>query len=219
MTGKKKAILFFTILCAVIILFTASFRFAALDEGFHKSEFRKYGVYSQFPKEDIEKINKDVLDYLTNKKSSIDNSFFNQKELSHLADVKKIFSSFFLFFYCSIFVFVFLFIVLAIYDKNTLGNISIVLIGGGIISIIASAILLLTVLFGFDSFFTGFHLVFFKPDTWVFGAGDKITTLYTWDFFYDITFRAIVTLLVIAKISVVSGFLMKKYLNNRQKIG
>ena len=118
---KKKRIKIFSwaIIILLIIqipffLYLLNFRLIAFNEGYYKSEFKKYGVYGKFPDEDINRINFGLLHYLRYDKTGnlIDSDFFNQNEKEHLLDVKKLVQSTLFFFYFIILNMVILVIVL-----------------------------------------------------------------------------------------------------------
>lgn len=59
------------------------------------------------------------------------------------------------------------------------------LLTGATVTIVLLVALVLTVLVGFDTFFTTFHRVFFTGDTWLFNASDTLIRLYPPQFWFD----------------------------------
>lgn len=59
------------------------------------------------------------------------------------------------------------------------------LLTGATVTIVLLVALVLTVLVGFDAFFTTFHRVFFTGDTWLFNASDTLIRLYPPQFWFD----------------------------------
>ena len=94
--------------------------------------------------------------------------------------------------------------------KNLLKDIGKILLYGGLITLAAILVFLLMVKLDFMGFFTGFHELLFKPDTWWFDElTDKITTLYPMEFFYDAIMRVFLGTVVSAFILAVTGFILR----------
>ena len=83
---KKKMLCWIIIILLIIhiplFLYMLNFRLTAFNEDYYKSEFKKYKIYDEFPEEDINKINQDLLEYLKNDRTNslIASDFFTQKE-------------------------------------------------------------------------------------------------------------------------------------------
>lgn len=220
---NKKIIIFIIILLIIdvyLLLYLINFNIIAFDKNFYKKEFLKYDVYSKLADKNIEEINNDVLLYLKHGNNElIENDFFNIKEKQHLLDVKNLIQGLNLFFYSLIILFVFLSIILIFLVKNRKKMIkytSIILIGGGLLTIVDVFFFWLIVKYNFAGFFDKFHNLFFKSGTWVFDpAIDKITTLYPSGFFYDITMKIVLDTLFWALILVLVGILLLVLVYNK----
>lgn len=110
-------------------------------------------------------------------------SAFNERELSHMIDVKRV------------------------YDRLTLTAIGVLVIavvgggyltsqgeveeigrglqGGGFLTLSLIAFLALWMLVGFDAFFTAFHRIFFEGGTWLFRTSDTLIRLFPIRFWQD----------------------------------
>ena len=115
MESKKLFLLIVSVLMVLtipFIIYGYNFNSVAFDESLYKKEFSKYNVYTKLKNYDIEIINNDVLNYLKNVKNNnlIKNDFFNEREKTHLLDVKILISKVLSIYYFSVILFLLLFI-------------------------------------------------------------------------------------------------------------
>ena len=234
---EKKKLKTFSLVIVILLvsnipflLYLLSFRLAAFDEAYYRSEFQKYGVYSQFPGKDIDEINSNLLHYLMYDKTNnfIESDFFSQREKEHLLDVKRLVQFAIRFFYIIILNIIILLAILACTAKKLFGKIknnlikplSTILIWGGILTLVYSFMLWYSAKINFMDLFTKFHQLFFKPGSWIFDT--NIVKLYNQSFFYDIAAKIVLNTLIMALIIIVIGLLLsnpkiKKYINQRKE--
>ena len=83
--NKKRAVIYSVIILLVLfisdIVYLTSFRLNAYDEGFHSEEFAKYDVHGEFPGEDIDKLNSELLLYIRGKRNDYNKGLFNDREI------------------------------------------------------------------------------------------------------------------------------------------
>lgn len=208
---KKKVsliILVLLILDIPFILYLLNLKSVAFNEEFYKKEFLKYDIYDEFPGDDIEVINSELLYYLrydkTNNYVGID--LFDEREKQHLYDVKELVQKSLLFLNAMIMLFIILIIALIFIDKkNSIKKISLALIYGGAVTFLDAFVFFIIVKLNFGGFFDIFHKTFFQDGTWLFDEGTEMVTLYTANLFYDATLTIVVWTLVIALIIILSG--------------
>ena len=203
----NKIIIFILIILLIldipIILYLFNFNSFAFNENFYKEEFKKYGIYNKLKDYDVEKVNKNVLDYLKCQNSELtDNGFFNEREKKHLKDVKAIMQFILFIFYFSIVLFLSLLISLIMLDRNTksiIKNAGIVFLFSGFLTFLDGFIFLLLAKFNFNFVFELMHETFFKAGTYVFDPSlENIIVLYPQQFFYDIATNIVVNTLVLS---------------------
>lgn len=209
MNIKKTIILVLLILCIADFTYITSFKLNAFNRWFYPREFSKYDVYSKFPEKDIDKVNSELLLYLKDKSDDYDKELFNDNEVEHLGDVKKLISGFDIYYYSLIIVSIVLFIFLFLLSKkNFLKNLSFVLFFGGLFTLFFTIILLVLVWLNFDGFFTVFHNIFFPQGGYLFSASDNIIKLYPVELFYDIAKNVFVSIVYYANILIGAGVLL-----------
>jgi len=202
-------ILFLLITSLPFILLISNFRILLYSEDYYKAEFQKHGVYESLKGHDIEKINKDVLDYFKNKDNLINNDFFNEREKAHLLDVKKLLNDIFYLFYLLILNFIILIIALYFLNKRKfLRYIGFSLAFGSALSFLYAFVLWLALKFNFGETFTLFHKLFFKGN-WMFNPlTNKMVVLYQEGFFFDFAFDVVLRTLILAFVLILIGMIL-----------
>lgn len=145
-----------------------------------------------FSREERLKWSKVSLDYLLN---SSDPSFladlkfpdgsplYNEREVSHMLDVKILVQKMITVWY----LYIALLVVVGFvgwrtgYWKELLSS----FYWGGWLTLILIASMILGVFLGFDALFTGFHRIFFSGDTWLFSYSDTLIRLFPMVFWRD----------------------------------
>jgi len=206
--GLSLAIVTLLILNIPLILYLLNFKLVAFNKNFYKKEFLKYKIYDDFPGDDIEVINSDLLYYMRHGKGDeyVNIDLFNDKEKGHLVDVKKIIQTAFVLLNVSIIFSILL--IGALFWTDKIGfrkKISWTLIYGGIFTFFIALVMFILIKINFNSFFDGFHKTFFKDGTWLFDEGSDIIRLYTSQFFYDTTLSIVIRTLAIAFIFITIG--------------
>ena len=203
------------------ILYSFNFNKTVFDDGVYKKEFEKYGIYSRLEVQDIEKINNDVLDYLKYKNVELNNEFFNQREKTHLKDVKELVQFILFLFYFSIALFFVLLSLIIILNKKNLKkimkDIGIVFLFSGILTFLDAFVFWLMVKINFAFAFGLMHKIFFKEGTYVFDPSfENIVVLYPQGLFYDITVKVVLDTLIFSLVLFLLGLSILLY-NKKSK--
>lgn len=187
------------------LLLLFSFRLVVFDTNFYKSEFEKYKIYDRFDKEIADSAVENLIGYM---KSGVPLSdFFNEKEKTHMVDVRNIIQKILLLFY----VLSFSVIMLLVYCKK---NFFKSLFYGGIFTITLLLLFFICSFVGFDFIFFKFHQVSFNNDFWMLNPEvDNLKALLPDGFFYDALMRIFFITLVSSVIITIFGFSGGKVLN------
>lgn len=187
------------ILCFILFLVFSSLIVNIFNPEYYNSKFKVNGAYEKFG-EDVFSVNKEVLGYVAGVRE-LETDFFSEKEKNHLGDVRVLFLAGY-----SLFLITFLSL---LFIKKT--ELSDILFKSGVIG--AGFILLLIVLsyINFELLFTFFHQLSFKEGTWLFNANDKIIQIYTFDLFFDLFLRILLTSLALFSFSILFSRVKVKY--------
>jgi integral membrane protein (TIGR01906 family) len=121
-------------------------------------------------------INTAGIEFLADLKMGNGQPLYNQRELSHMLDVKNLTQIVLKVWYGLAGLF---FVVLFyLWRTGSLGVFWKALAGGGWLTIGLVAVIILGVLINFDALFTGFHRIFFSGDTWLFYVNDSLIRLF-----------------------------------------
>ena len=173
------------------------------------SSFEKLGIDKKYPSVDLIEYNRNMLDYLKGKQPIPAEIALNQRELSHMHDVKEVFSLFLILFYSLLLAVGILLIINYKINKTHLRKI---FHYAGIISLIFSFILLIFFSFSFNSSFTAFHKLFFKENTWLFYPEDNIVNIYPTELSLYISVNIFLLTIMISVL-----FIIFKYTWGKQK--
>jgi integral membrane protein (TIGR01906 family) len=145
---------------------------------------------------------KQSLDYLTNRsgieslanlKFENGNPIYNERELSHMLDVKNLVQLMIKIWF-AIIIFLVVIGILA-WRMDSLKQYWKAISNGGWFTIGLILLVLAGVLINFDALFTGFHRIFFNGDTWLFYSDDTLIRLFPEKLWSDaFTFMGIFTL-------------------------
>ena len=199
------------------VLYSFNFNKTVFDEGIYKKGFMKHDVYSRLNDYDVEKINNNVLDYLKYKNVELaDVGFFNEREKTHLKDVKGLIQFIMFVFYFSIILFFVLLVFIIILNKKNLKiilkDMGIVFLFSGILTFVDAFVFWLMVRLNFDFAFGLMHKIFFKAGTYVFDPSfERIVVLYPQELFYDITAKVVLETLVFSLVLGLTGILILFY--------
>jgi integral membrane protein (TIGR01906 family) len=146
--------------------------------GFTKEERLKWSKLSM----DYLLNNKDI-SYFNNYKLADGSPLYNERELSHMDDVKSLVRKGLLFWNLSSFVF--LLAIAIVIRSNNYPPLRTGFRRGGYVTIGLIAAILLSVAINFDVFFAKFHSLFFTGDSWIFYYSDTFIRLFPIRFWQD----------------------------------
>lgn len=183
------------------LIFLGSSLYVVFNDNFYNSECKKLQTDCN------QTIN--VLNYLKSKENLTSN--FNEREISHMKDVKSLVNTLKIIFIISITLISILIIFILLYNyKNFTRFMSIYLIYGGVISIILTIVAAILPLISFDLGFTIFHKIFFKGDSWLFNSTDVIINVFPEKFFSEAFIFILTISIIISVILFLAGLLIKK---------
>jgi integral membrane protein (TIGR01906 family) len=192
----RKVILIILIPITLLLIFTL---IIAFSKNYYMSEFQRYKpeIELKIDPKFIRYAAQVIPEYLIGKRENLEipgfKNFFNEKEIIHMEDVKKIFN------YVIYITTFFLILIFLLIRKNDLPNIF-------LYSLIPVGILIFVILlFSFDKSFTFFHKIFFKNEYWLLDPEkDRLIVLLPIEFFirafYRIIFFTILTLMLLFSI-------------------
>lgn len=200
-------LIFLIVVNIPFILYFSNFKVLLYNENYYKKEFQKYNVYETLKEYDIEKINKNVLDYFKDKDEL--SGFFNEKEKSHLSDVKNLINDISYLFKLLILNFIILLIILYFLNKNKFRKyLGFSLVSGGVLTFLHAFFFWLTIKLNFEETFTIFHKFFFKGN-WMFNPlTNNIVVLYPEGLFFDFAYTVVIRTLILAFILILIGLLL-----------
>jgi integral membrane protein (TIGR01906 family) len=184
------------ILCLPVLLLTASVSGAANSLWLYKYGFEKYNVslVTGLAPAELDKAARGLIGYFNSSDKFIDLSvekdgkpfkLFNEREVSHLKDVKELFRLVYKVLLGSL-VYALIFIGVCLFwwrDKRRLDG---GLFFGGCLTLAAMLALGLVIAFDFNQFFLQFHMLSFANDFWMLDpAKDYLIMLFPEGFWYD----------------------------------
>jgi len=154
-------------------------------------------------------INKSDINFLADLKFPDGKPIYNQRELSHMADVKSLVQLMNKILTGSLLLFVLLTILAWVTKwKQRYWQ---AIITGGWVTLGVVAFILAATLINFDELFTQFHHLFFTGDTWLFFANDTLIRLYPLKLWSDaFIFMGVFTLIGILAAIIGGNFALKK---------
>lgn len=231
MSAKERILGFVFSAVVIIIIFFTSIEFAVFDNtGFYEKEYLKYSVLNDVDMDmnNLMSVTEHMLDYLRGYEESLDvraiidgkeQEFFNEKEKSHMADVKKLFEAGY---YIRDGAFaVFAALALIFWLKKMRFEVFIpkcfIMLTGVLAALFAALGAILY--FNFNKIFTLFHKIFFNNDLWILDpATDRLINIVPEGFFADMTLRiGIVFIFAAAVIFILSCIIVRKQKANIQR--
>ncbi|MBW6471696.1 MAG: TIGR01906 family membrane protein [Anaerolineaceae bacterium] len=189
---------FVLIMFSIRVLFTPLFLvveynmpgFPSDPYGFSKEERLKWGSLSiQYLFNDEDPA------FLENLRFEDGNSIYNEREVSHMVDVKILLQQTLRLFY--LFLIVYIVIIIWAKIKNQLHWVWDAASKGGCFTLGLIGAILAAVVISFDALFTAFHKVFFVGDTWLFYFSDTLIRLFPMRLWQDaFIFMGIITVAV-----------------------
>ncbi|MFC1754040.1 TIGR01906 family membrane protein [Thermoproteota archaeon] len=195
------------------LMMLSSFRMIAFDLNYYHDKYTELDVYENPKFLDVNLMNETafLLNYLKHGDGVIQTDFYNQREKSHLVDVRNMFRTALslrrFFFFFSLIMLIFLFRLTTGKEEFVKGLSKYLMYG----SLLTIGMLLLGWLFmmNFDASFTGFHKIFFTGDTWLFNPmTDNLINMVPQQFFYDITKDILSLTFILALIGLAVGAIM-----------
>src|SRR3989344_446257 len=189
MNANKVILVILTITIPYLILI-GNLYFYLYNETFYYKEFNKNNVNVK----DKELILDNLLNFFKDKNEL---KYFNEKESSHLADVKNLIDKFISVFYFLIILDMLLFTILFIkYKKILIKNIKKTLLYSGILTIAVILVFILLSL-NFVFLFDNFHILFFAAN-WLFPKDSLLIQLFPPFFFKDYFLKIFINLFIIS---------------------
>ncbi|MBI3033797.1 DUF1461 domain-containing protein [Candidatus Woesearchaeota archaeon] len=199
MTSKKLAIAVMAVLL-VQAIFLSSFRALVFNAGYYQSKFSDVGTYCRV--QDADSVLDDILSYLKGDKPALQAAYFNQRESSHMSDVKKFIGIAVNYLYLLAAALALL-AALVLRDRKNRRRI---LLNSLAISSLAVIIISSAMFIASNSFpllFEKFHLSFFKPGTYLFPDSNMLIRLFPERFFYEFTYDILINSAVAAGIMLI----------------
>ena len=206
LTITSLVIPFFLIMTSVRVMISPWFAqfeynrsiFPSDSYGFTKNERLEYARLSI-----VYLLNDSDPTFLSDIKMADGKPLYNERELSHMVDVKVLVQRMLIAWYV-IFVLIILTAVLAVITHQ-LGQYFTSLAAAGYFTIGLIGLILAGVVLGFNSLFTGFHLLFFKGDSWLFNYSDSLIRLFPMQFWQDAFIGMGLITLILAVALILSG--------------
>ncbi|MDP7116025.1 MAG: DUF1461 domain-containing protein, partial [Candidatus Woesearchaeota archaeon] len=212
----QTSLLYLLVLSLVFLIFLGNLEYRYAHEPYYHELFEKHHVYSVLPEADTN--NKKVMLYLTDPStdlSVLDMTPFNEREKTHLMDVKVLIQRFIFVFELSLVIFVVGMVLLFLYAPRFYEQFTkLLLIGGASIVGIGFLLLLSSAVFALS--FNAFHNVFFKPGTWLFLSSDYLISLYPFGFFRDFFIRIVLDSIFVGGVLALTGYILKRFTTQRQ---
>jgi len=121
-------------------------------------------------------VNNSGIEYLGNQKLAGSQPLYDERELSHMNDVKDLTQSVLFVWYLLIALFALA--ILFFWNNGALQEFWKAISLGGWVTIGLVVLIILGVFVNFDALFTGFHRIFFKGDTWLFLYSNTLIRLF-----------------------------------------
>lgn len=189
-----------------VILFIGNLMIISLNNNFMKDEFVKYDVYQKVPRADM--IVDEIYAYFSGKET-LEVKEYDSREISHMADVKKVANGAKNVLIVSMILFFGIFFIVMYKDQEKMiENITELMMMG---SVFASMFFLVfgTFLYKyFDIFFTGFHRILFADGTWTFNSREVIIQMFPIGVFFDIGTLTVIFIIMELLLFFVIGFML-----------
>lgn len=209
---------FVLIMFSIRVLFTPLFLvveynmpgFPADPYGFSKEERLKWGSQS------IQYLfNSDGSEFLENLRFEDGTSIYNDREVSHMLDVKILVKQALRWFYLILILYIL--IIIWAKGKNQLHLLWDSASKGGWLTLGLIGAILAAVVISFDALFTAFHKVFFVGDTWLFYFSDTLIRLFPMRLWQDaFIFMGIITVVVALFFAIYGNKMKFKLLNSKE---
>jgi len=157
-------------------------------------------------------VNNSGIEYLGNQKLANGQPLYDERELSHMKDVKDLTQSVLLVWYLLIVLFALA--ILFFWNNGALPEFWKAISLGGWVTIGLVMLVIMGVWLDFEALFTGFHRIFFKGDTWLFLYSNTLIRLFPERFWQDVfLFIGGFSLLF----SILAGFFGRKFAQTQEQ--
>ena len=178
------------IICIPVLLITTNVRFAVNDIRLYEYGFNKYEVSETtgLDNEELKQTAQRLIDYFNSDEEFTDIEVFQEREISHLKDVKGLIQLVYrLQIGTLIFILIYIIFNFLMLRHAHWRNIAKRLVWGGLATIALVAILGVLALVGFDDLFLWFHLVSFRNELWQLSPDAMLLLMFPQGFFNDAT--------------------------------
>lgn len=176
------------VICIPMLLLTTDLRFAANDIRLYEYGFNKYEVSATtgLDNEELRSVADQMITYFNSDEEFLDMDLFNQREVTHLKDVKGLIQLAYRLQLASLaYIVVYILINFALRRGAFWRDLARHLIWGSGATVALLAVLGLWAVIDFDSLFLLFHLVSFGNQLWQLSPGDNLLLLFPQGFFND----------------------------------
>jgi len=222
----EKILLVLVILLALstaLMIYLSDARSVSFDRNLYTEGFQKYDIQASF-NSSVDLMNETgfLLNYLESGEGAIQSDFFNEREKSHLVDVRGLYKDIILANKIAAYSSMVLLVLLVYFYKRLAAHMtdaeqnekykhllsSLLIYTGAIVDVVA--VLFVIVAITFDTSFITFHQIFFTSDTWMLNPEtDNLIRMFPEGFFYDMFIRIILMSIVFATLLLVIGFVMR----------
>ena len=199
----KKILIFLFIISLVFSIYLTSAKYMTFNQNFYKKEFSKNHIYDKIYNAD--EINEKLLGFFKDENNLP--LIFNEKEASHLKDVKNIIKKGNL-----------LLIILSLTNIVLLSlalfysvKLKKLMLYSGIFTLVLPTPFLF---FTFSNLFIKFHLLLFPQGNWIFPIDSTLISLFPNEFFYNILIRIISSSMILGFILILLGFFSSRFSSN-----
>jgi integral membrane protein (TIGR01906 family) len=205
-----------------VCLLLTSAQVTAFDINAYEKAYDKYdlGKTTGLTKDDYIGISRGILGYLNDNTDSIYNSakifgsdryLFNQKELTHMVDVKTLFQRGFLIRNLSVISLLTILAALFLTGGRSRKRVGKALFNGSVALIVFCMLTLIAINSDFYNYFTLFHEMLFTNDLWLLNPEtDLLINMYPLGFFQDIASRMLIIFFVQLLIAGAIGYFVYK---------
>ncbi len=139
-------------------------------------------------------------------------SDYTAAEQSHLQDVQKVFQGVdYIFFF-----FFLLIVIILLYSIKNRPQLSKLCLYGGISTVVFTGLILIIIVFSFESSFTLFHTIFFPQGNWTFPIESLLIQTFPLEFFISIGRRIFLQTVIIGSLFIVLGYWLQHASQNRR---
>ena len=208
----------------IFIALISSVEIAAYsDFSFYEKEYNKYAVTSSvdISMPELMNVTKDMMAYLKGDREKLSDiqaniggtyiTFFNEREVLHMEDVRGLFIGAVYLRYILVFISIICIIFAKISRVRISHFLSNVLIFGTLITLALTDILVFLIAGDFEKYFIIFHHIFFNNDLWMLDpATDNLINIVPQGFFMDMSKRIVIIFSAFILSMIGSGAVLKK---------